>query len=58
MIASSHPPINKVMTKRPDELLHMKIAGPARVHSVGRKWYVLLVVDEYSRYSWGVFHGK
>jgi hypothetical protein len=31
MVASSHPPLTDVMTKRPCELLHMDHVGPARV---------------------------
>jgi hypothetical protein len=48
MVAYSHPPLTDVMTDRPCELLHMDLVGPARVRSAGRKWYVLVVVDEYS----------
>jgi hypothetical protein len=33
----------------------MDTAGPSRVHSVGGKWYVLVIVDDYSRYSWVFF---
>jgi transposase InsO family protein len=55
MIASSHPPLTDVMTERPCELLHMDLVGPARVGSVGGKWYVLVVVDDYSRYAWVFF---
>jgi transposase InsO family protein len=55
MVASSHPPITDVMTKRPCELLHMDLVGPARVRSTGGKWYVLVVVDDYSRYAWVFF---
>jgi hypothetical protein len=56
MVAASHPPVNKVMTKQSGELLHMDTVGLARVHSEGGKWYVLVIVDDFSRYS-GVFHG-
>ncbi|XP_022684314.1 uncharacterized protein LOC111257976 [Setaria italica] len=45
----------KVMMRRPGELLHMDIVGPARVRSAGGKWYVLVVVDDFSRYSWVFF---
>jgi transposase InsO family protein len=55
MVASSHPPLTDVMTKRPCELLHMKLVGTARVRSAGGKWYVLVVVDDYSRYAWVFF---
>jgi transposase InsO family protein len=33
----------------------MDLVGPARVRSVGGKWYVLVVVDNYSRYAWVFF---
>jgi hypothetical protein len=49
MVASSHSSLTDVMTVRPCELLHMDLVGPARVRSVGGKWYVLVVVDDYSR---------
>jgi transposase InsO family protein len=51
MVASSHPPLTDVMTERPCELLHMDLVGPARVRSAGGKW-VLVLVDDYSRYAW------
>ena len=55
MIAASHTPVNQVMTSHPGELLHMDTVGPARVRSVGGKWYVLVIVDDFSRYSWVFF---
>jgi transposase InsO family protein len=55
MVASSHPPLTDVMTERPCELLHMDLVGLARVRSVGGKWYLLVVVDDYSRYAWVFF---
>jgi transposase InsO family protein len=33
----------------------MDTVGPSRVHSMGGKWYILVVVDNYSRYSWIFF---
>jgi hypothetical protein len=51
MVASSHPPLTDVMTERPCELLHMDLVGPAHVRSAGGKWYVFVVVDDYSRYG-------
>jgi transposase InsO family protein len=33
----------------------MELVGPARVRSVGGKWYVLVVVDDYSQYAWVFF---
>jgi hypothetical protein len=55
MVASSHPPLTNVMTERPCELHHMDFVGPARVRYEGGKWYVLVVVDDYSRYVWVFF---
>jgi transposase InsO family protein len=55
MIAASHAPVTQVMTERPGELLHMDTVGPARVRSAGGKWYVLVIVDDFSRYSWVFF---
>ena len=51
MVAASHIPVNQVMTSYPNELLHMDTVGPAQVQSVGGKWYVLVVVDDFSRFS-------
>jgi hypothetical protein len=55
MVASSHPPLTDVMTERPCELLHVDLVGPARVLSTGGKWYILVVVDDNSRYVWVFF---
>jgi negative regulator of sigma E activity len=55
MVASSHPPLTDVMTECPCELLHIDLVGPARVRSAGGKCYVLVVVDDYSRYAWVFF---
>ena len=55
MVAASHAPVNLVMTERPCELLHMDTVGPSRVRSVGGKWYVLVIVEDFSRYSWVFF---
>jgi hypothetical protein len=33
----------------------MDLVGPARVRSAGGKQYVLVVVDDYSRYEWVFF---
>jgi transposase InsO family protein len=55
MVAFSHPPLTDVMAECPCELLHMDLVSPARVRSAGGKWYVLVVVDDYSRYTWVFF---
>jgi transposase InsO family protein len=43
------------MTERPCQLLHKDLVVLARVRSAGGKWYVLVVVDDYSRYAWVFF---
>jgi hypothetical protein len=51
MITASHSLINTVITKQPRQLLHMDIVSPSRVRFMGGKWYVLVIVDDYSCYS-------
>ncbi|KAJ9556969.1 hypothetical protein OSB04_011583 [Centaurea solstitialis] len=34
------------------DMLHMDLCGPMRVKSLARKKYMLVLVDEYSRYTW------
>jgi transposase InsO family protein len=33
----------------------MDTVGPSGVRSMGGKWYVLVIVDDYSRHSWVFF---
>ncbi|GKA83443.1 hypothetical protein Tco_0805038, partial [Tanacetum coccineum] len=40
---------------KPLYLLHMDLCGPMRVKSINGKRYVLVVVDDYSRYTWVFF---
>ncbi|GJT08207.1 retrovirus-related pol polyprotein from transposon TNT 1-94 [Tanacetum coccineum] len=41
------------------ELLHMDLCGPMRVASINGKTYILVIVDDYSRYTWVYFpHSK
>jgi hypothetical protein len=55
MIVAFHSSVNTMMTECPGQLLHMDIVSPSRVRSMGGKWYVLVIVDDYSRYSWLFF---
>nr|GEY22751.1 retrovirus-related Pol polyprotein from transposon TNT 1-94 [Tanacetum cinerariifolium] len=41
-------------SNKPLYLLHMGLCGPMRVQSINGKRYVLVVVDDYSRYTWHV----
>nr|GEZ37467.1 hypothetical protein [Tanacetum cinerariifolium] len=42
-------------SKRWLQLLHMDLCGPMRVASINGKRYVLVILDDYSRYSWTHF---
>ncbi|GJU67535.1 retrovirus-related pol polyprotein from transposon TNT 1-94 [Tanacetum coccineum] len=42
-------------SKRQLHLLHMDLCGPMRVESINGKKYVLVIVDDYSRYTWTHF---
>nr|GEX28754.1 retrovirus-related Pol polyprotein from transposon TNT 1-94 [Tanacetum cinerariifolium] len=42
-------------SKRQLQLLHMDLCGPMRVESINGKKYVLVIVDDYSRYTWTHF---
>jgi transposase InsO family protein len=55
MITTSHSLINTVTTEQPGQLLHMDTVGPSWVRSMGGKWYVLVIIDDYSRFSWVLF---
>nr|GFC99235.1 ribonuclease H-like domain-containing protein [Tanacetum cinerariifolium] len=33
-------------------LLHMDLCGPMRIDSINGKRYILVIVDDYSRYTW------
>ena len=39
-------------TTQPLQLIHMDLCGPMRVQSINGKKYVLVMVDDYSRYTW------
>lgn len=44
-----------VSTSRPLELIHMDLIGQTQVESIGRSRYALVVVDDYSRFTWTRF---
>nr|GFA18652.1 hypothetical protein [Tanacetum cinerariifolium] len=49
---ASHPPKPVLNSKHRLPLLHMDLCGPMRVGSINGKRYVLVIVDDYSRYTW------
>ena len=46
---------NVVSTTRPLQLLHMDLFGPSRTMSFGGNYYALVIVDDFSRYTWTLF---
>ena len=52
---STHPIVNVVVTSHLLELLHVDLMGPTRTEIMGGKCYIMVVVDDFSRYSWVEF---
>ncbi|GJV59182.1 retrovirus-related pol polyprotein from transposon TNT 1-94 [Tanacetum coccineum] len=52
---ASHPPKHVPNSKQRLHLLHINLCGPMRVESISDKRYVLVIVDDYSRYMWVYF---
>jgi transposase InsO family protein len=50
-----HPHKNIMTTERPLELLHMDLFGPIAYISITRSKYCLVIVDDYSRFTWVLF---
>ncbi|GJR63352.1 retrovirus-related pol polyprotein from transposon TNT 1-94 [Tanacetum coccineum] len=51
----SHKPKSKDTNQEKLYLLHMDLYGPMCVASVNRKKYILVIVDDYSRFTWVKF---
>nr|GEU67905.1 hypothetical protein [Tanacetum cinerariifolium] len=49
---ASHPPKPVPNSRHILHLLHMDLCGPMRIASIYGKRYVLVIVDDYSRYTW------
>ncbi|GJW57462.1 retrovirus-related pol polyprotein from transposon TNT 1-94 [Tanacetum coccineum] len=49
---SSHQPKAKDTNQEKLYLLHMDLCGPMRVASINGKRYILVIVDDYSRFTW------
>jgi transposase InsO family protein len=57
--SNTHPTKAFMSTSRPLELLHMDIFGPTTYASAGGNLYCLVIVDDFSRYTWVLFlHDK
>ena len=54
-VRSSFHSKNILSTSKPLELLHMDLFGPSRIKSYGGNYYALVIVDDYSRFTWTFF---
>ena len=50
-----HPPKSIVTTTSPLELIHMDLFGPVAYVSIGGNKYGLVIVNDYSRFTWVFF---
>ena len=50
-----HHKVNVIATSRCLELLHVDLMGPIRTESLGGKRYIMVIVDDFSRYTWVEF---
>jgi transposase InsO family protein len=58
-VGSSHPTKNIMTTSRLLELLHMDFFGPIAYISIGGNKYGLVIIDDYTRFTWVFFlHDK
>nr|GFC34122.1 retrovirus-related Pol polyprotein from transposon TNT 1-94 [Tanacetum cinerariifolium] len=55
---ASHPPKPVPNSRQRLHILHMDLCGPIRIASINGKWYVLVIVDDYSCYTWVHFLGS
>ena len=51
-VRSTFKPKNSISTSRPLELLLVDLCGPILMQSLGRSKYILVIVDDYSRFTW------
>jgi len=51
----SFKPKKYISTERPLELLRMDLFGPSRTMSLGGNYYALVIVDDFSRFTWTLF---
>jgi hypothetical protein len=49
---TTHKKTSGILTSSNLELLHMDLMGPTRTSSLDGKKYILVIVDDYSRYTW------
>ena len=51
-VGAPHPPKSIMTTKQPLELIHMDLFGPVVYLSIRDNKYGLVIIDDYSRFTW------
>jgi hypothetical protein len=51
---AAHKKTSGIQTSRNLELLHMDLIYPTRTASLGGKRYILVIADDFSRYTWAI----
>jgi transposase InsO family protein len=54
-VGNTHPTKSVMSTSKPLKLLHMDLFSPTTYRSISGDSYGPVVVDDYSRYTWGFF---
>jgi hypothetical protein len=54
-VGAHHHAKNIMITTRPLEMLHMDLFGPIAYISIGGNKYGLVIIDDYSRFTWVFF---
>ena len=49
---AKHPGTQTSTTSRPLKLLHLDLMGPTRTESLSSKRYIMVVIDDFTRYTW------
>ena len=49
---AKHPSTQTSATSRPLELLHLDLMGPTRIESFRGKRYIMVIVNDFTRYTW------
>ena len=52
---ASHHKVNVIATSRCLMFLHVDLMGPTRTESLRGKRYIIVIVDDFSRYTWVEF---
>jgi len=47
--------LQQLLSKKPLDIWHMDFFGPSRIASLGGIIYALVIVDDFSRFTWNLF---